>query len=103
VRLDDNVNSIYSELAPVISPDGKILYFTREGDPSNVSIQNNQDIWYSNIDSNGNFQKAKNIGQPLNNEYNNFTISATPDGNSLLVGNIYFKNTPPKPGVSNYP
>ncbi len=100
VRLDDNVNSIYSELAPVISPDGKILYFTREGDPSNVSIQNNQDIWYSNIDSNGNFQKAKNIGQPLNNEYNNFTISATPDGNSLLVGNIYFKNAPPKSGVS---
>lgn len=100
MRLDDNVNSIYSELAPVISPDGKVLFFTREGDPSNSGKQNDQDIWYSIINSNGNFEKARNIGPPLNNEYNNFAISSTPDGNSLLVGNIYFPKAPPKSGVS---
>lgn len=99
-RLNDNVNSNYSDLAPVISPDGTILFFTREGDPKNSGGQNDQDIWFSNIDVQGNFSKAQNIDSPLNNTYNNFAISATPDGNSLLIGNIYFKNAPPKSGVS---
>jgi len=100
-RLSDNVNSNYSDLAPIISPDGRILFFTREGDPRNLGGPNDQDIWYSNIDSNGNFEKAENIGPPLNNAYSNFAISVTPDGNSLVVGNIYLKkNTTQKQGVS---
>ena len=99
-RLDNNVNSNYSDLAPVISPDGKILFFPREGDPKNLGGRNDQDIWYSDIDEKGNFSEAQNIGRPLNNTYNNFAISATPDGNSLLVGNLYFQNAPPKSGVS---
>jgi outer membrane protein OmpA-like peptidoglycan-associated protein len=99
-RLNDNVNSNYSDLAPLISPDGKILFFTREGDPRNLGGANDQDIWYSIIDSNGIFEKAENIGPPLNNAYSNFAISVTPDGNSLIVGNIYTQNEPPMQGVS---
>ena len=41
------------------------------------------------MDKNGNFQKAINIGPPLNTRYNNFAISILPDGNSMLVGNTY--------------
>jgi hypothetical protein len=46
------------------------------------------------------FEKAENIGPPLNNAYSNFAISVTPDGNSLIVGNIYTQNEPPMQGVS---
>ncbi len=94
------VNSDFSELAPIITPDGRTLYFTREGHPGNIGPDKQQDVWYSEIDENGNFSKPKNIGAPINNQYNNFAISVTPDNNSLLLGNIYRWNQSPLPGLS---
>jgi len=94
------VNSNFSELAPIITPDGRTLYFTREGHPENFGIDKQQDVWYSEIDEQGNFSKPKNIGPPINNNYNNFAISVTPDNNSLLLGNIYRMNQSPLPGLS---
>jgi outer membrane protein OmpA-like peptidoglycan-associated protein len=94
------INSDYSELAPVISPDGKVLYFTRDGHPSNVGIDHQQDVWFATIDSTGKFNTPQNIGQPINNIYNNFAISITPDNNSLLLGNAYMMNQAPQPGLS---
>jgi hypothetical protein len=44
------------------------------------------------MDKDGNFQPAKDIGPPVNtprSNANNFAISILPDGNSLLVGNVY--------------
>ncbi len=94
------VNSDFSELAPIITPDGRTLYFTREGHPGNIGPDKQQDVWYSEIDENGNFSKPKNIGAPINNPHNNFAISVTPDNNSLLLGNIYRWNQSPLPGLS---
>ncbi|MCL2040380.1 MAG: OmpA family protein [Bacteroidetes bacterium] len=86
-NLGENINSRAAELAPVIAPDGKTIYFTRERHPENSGQQS---IWYSEIDKNGKFQLAKNIGPPLNTKFNSFAISILPDGNSMLVGNIYY-------------
>lgn len=94
------INSEYSELAPIISPDGKVLYYTRDGHPNNVGIDHQQDVWFATIDSNGIFNAPQNIGQPINNIYNNFAISITPDNNSLLLGNVYVMNQTPQPGLS---
>lgn len=85
-NLGPNVNSRYSELAPVIAHDGRTLYFTRENHPQNYGVQN---IWFSEMDSSGNFQPAQNIGAPLNTAYHSFAISILPDDNSMLVGNVY--------------
>ena len=85
-NLGPNINSQFSELAPVISPDGKTIFFTRERHPENTGSQS---IWYAEMDKDGNFQPAKNIGEPLNTRFNNFVISILPDGNSMLVGNTY--------------
>jgi hypothetical protein len=48
------VNSEYSELNPVMAPDGRILYFGRKNHPSNKfgmagteQIAGSQDIWFS--------------------------------------------------------
>jgi hypothetical protein len=38
-NLGKNINSSASELAPVISPDGKTIYFTRERHPENTGTQ----------------------------------------------------------------
>ncbi|MBI5324215.1 MAG: OmpA family protein [Ignavibacteriae bacterium] len=99
-RLSREVNSIYDELSPLISPDGKKLYFTRDSHPENTGNLKKDDIWVSELDSLSNFKEAQNIGFPINNDKNNFACSITPDGNSLLVGNIYLTDGKMKPGVS---
>ncbi len=89
-NLGKSVNSLYSDLGPVISPDGKELFFTRDGHPKNTGKKRQQDIWYSKfVDSINQFSNAINLGAPLNTEGNNFVLSVTPDGNSLLIGNVY--------------
>lgn len=100
-NLGEAINSIYDEVAPMISPDGKTIYFDRKFHPENAGGFNDEDdIWYSRKDDAGRWTPAKNIGLPLNNKYNNFVQSITPDGNSLLLANLYSKDGSTGAGVS---
>ncbi len=103
--LDENVNTDVSELNPLLSPDGKTLYFSRKNHPENVGGEKDiEDIWYSELDSTGHWQLAKNMRQ-FNTAGPNFinTISSvTPDGRSaiILLGNKYLPNGKMMAGVS---
>ena len=103
--LDENVNSDVSELNPLLSPDGKTLFFSRRNHPENVGGEDDiEDIWYSELDSTGHWQLAKNMRQ-FNNTGPNFinTISSvTPDGRTaiILLGNRYLPNGKMMAGVS---
>jgi outer membrane protein OmpA-like peptidoglycan-associated protein len=103
--LDNNVNSEYRELNPLLSPDGKTLYFSRQNHPDNIGgVQDKEDIWYSELDSTGRWQLARNM-ELLNNQGPNFvnTIQAvSPDGKSaiMLLGNQYLDNGKMLAGVS---
>lgn len=103
-RLSDNVNSQYQETRPLIAPDGKTLYFSRANHPDNIGGgKDENDIWYSILnDQTGEWEKAANLGEPLNNKGANFISSITPDGNAMtvLLGNEYTSNNKMKPGVS---
>jgi OmpA-OmpF porin, OOP family len=90
-KLGANVNSKFDEIAPVISPDGSTLYFTRMFHPDNVGKDKNQDIWLSKI-KNGKFERAELLPGLINNQKNNFIISVTPDGNKIMIGNTYNKD-----------
>jgi OmpA-OmpF porin, OOP family len=104
--LDKNVNSDYSELNPLLSPDGKTLYFSRKNHPGNVGgVNDKEDIWYSELDSTGHWMIAKNMGPQFNNESPNFVNaiqSVTPDGRTavMLLGNKYEPNGKMLAGVS---
>ena len=104
--LDKNVNSEFKELNPLLSPDGKTLYFSRQNHPENTGgIQDKEDIWFSELDSAGRWQLARNMGSDFNNKGPNFlnTIqSVTPDGKSaiMLLGNKYLNNGRMLAGVS---
>lgn len=104
--LDKNVNSEYSELNPLLSPDGKTLYFSRKNHPGNMGgTKDKEDIWYSELDSTGHWSLARNMGSPFNNDEPNFINSiqsVTPDGKSavMLLGNQYKKNGKMQAGVS---
>jgi outer membrane protein OmpA-like peptidoglycan-associated protein len=115
-NLGKQVNSTYTELLPVISPDGNTLYFVRDEHPQN---KGSQDIWYCTKNADGSWTDAQNMGSPLNNEKANFVASVTPDGNKVLLGGVYqkdggkgvsfstknsrgFWNSPTKVDVKNY-
>jgi outer membrane protein OmpA-like peptidoglycan-associated protein len=104
-QLDENVNSNYDELNPLLSPDGKTLYFSRKYHPENVGGEKDpEDIWYSELDSTGHWQLAKNLRE-LNTAGPNFTntiTSVTPDGKSaiMILGNKYLDNGKMLAGVS---
>ncbi len=87
-NLGPMVNGPYDDILPVISPDGQTLYFCRSHDPENIGGAR-QDIWYSELQPDGSWGQAKNIGVPLNNRDNNYLCSITPDGNTALVGDGY--------------
>lgn len=100
-NLGYRINSEFAELAPVITSNESELFFTRKYHPENIGIDKKQDIWYSTMEEDGQFSEAINIGEPINDEYNNFAFSITPDANSLLLGNVYNKNEEPSAGFSS--
>ena len=101
-KMSDSVNSNYMEIGPLVSPNGKTLYFSRSGDPADVGGKKDiEDIWYSNWDPKTKaWGKARNMGCPLNNEAPNFINSISPDGNTVLLGNSYNEDGSMADGVS---
>lgn len=88
--LGATINSIHLEVSPIISPDGKILYFTRAGHPENLGSEGRQDIWLARLDEEtGAFAYPENLGDPINNDNHNSSFSISPDGNTMLLNNIY--------------
>ncbi|WP_340153503.1 OmpA family protein [uncultured Marivirga sp.] len=98
-NLSDSINSKYTETKPMISVDGKTLYFARQNAPGNVNgILDDQDIYVS-IYGDGGWEKAFNAGFPLNNEGSNGVVSISPTGESLFLLNAYNSENS-KEGVS---
>jgi outer membrane protein OmpA-like peptidoglycan-associated protein len=97
-NLGKNINSEWSDLAPVISADARTLYFARSNHPENIKPTGNNDIWYSMLDADDEWTLAQPLGPPLNNDSANFVISVSPDGNSLLVAHTYHSDGSPAGG-----
>ncbi|WP_026880493.1 OmpA family protein [Hymenobacter norwichensis] len=92
VNLGPNVNSKYVDTHPVISPDGRTLFFARQESPQNVGGSNDvQDVWYSTLAnaSTKAWNPAKNIGSPINTPGPNGLASVSSDGNSAVLINLY--------------
>ena len=88
-NLGPNINSPYIEAKPVISSDGKTLYFTRQNSPQNTGGRKDEgDIYYSKWESDQ-WSPALNMGKPINDNYANGVTSVSPDGNTLLLINQY--------------
>lgn len=85
-NMGTRINSVYSELAPIISADGTKLFFTRDKHPDNIGADKNQDVWMSKLEKDGRFSEAINLYEPVNNKHNNFAFSTNSDGTMLLMG-----------------
>jgi outer membrane protein OmpA-like peptidoglycan-associated protein len=85
--MSDNVNTRYNEVSPVISPDGKTLYFVVADHPENTfGKESTQDIWVSTLDDKGEWTKAKHLGSPFNQNRNNAVFNFLPDGSQFIRG-----------------
>lgn len=94
-NLGSAVNSEYSELNPVISPDGRTLYFGRKSHPANrygvkgsETISGSQDIWFSEKVGDT-WSSARRLSEVLNRDQYNTILSISPDGQTILLKGAY--------------
>jgi outer membrane protein OmpA-like peptidoglycan-associated protein/tetratricopeptide (TPR) repeat protein len=76
INLGTKINSSGNEKSPFIHPDGKTLYFSTDGRMGLGGF----DIFYSRLDTNGNWSKPKNIGYPINSREDEIGFFVSTDG-----------------------
>lgn len=84
-NMGNTINSAYDETYPMLSADGKKLYFCSNG----LNSMGGYDIFVCDIDTDSlKLGTPRNIGYPLNDSYDNLTISYTDDENYAYVSAI---------------
>lgn len=87
IKLGKQVNSFYHEGGPVVSPDGRRLYFFISNHPENTfGKENSQDIWVTQKDEKGNWSQATRLGSPFNQHQQNQVFTVLPDGSLFIRG-----------------
>lgn len=99
-NLGKGVNSKSGEVAPIITPDGKTLFFTRDSHDENLGKAKKQDVWVSKMQSDGSWGTAENIKGPVNTDENNAVISVSADGKTIYLLNVYAPDGTLSPGLS---
>jgi WD40-like Beta Propeller Repeat len=96
ILLPSQINSASEEIAPLLSNDGKKLYFVRAFDAMNKGGKRaGMDIWYSTCYESGKWLTASNKLQ-WNNSLNNSVIGIRKDNKVIYLLNSYSK----KPGIA---
>ena len=86
------LNTEREELGPMLSADGRYLYFSRVmGDIKAVDDGKafNEDVFVTERGADGQWGAARALGPPINNDDTNFVTHVAPDGQTLLLGNRY--------------
>ena len=102
LRLHNSINSPFEDLKPRLADDGNRLYFSRTFYPGNVNgINDPEDIWYSDFDSNANaWSEPKHMSAALNNAGPNYVNNVSVTGDTLILGNQYLKKGKMRDGLS---
>ncbi len=103
INLGPNVNSKYSDLFPVLTPDESVMFFVRKGDPENVGYaknNNDEDIWFSVRQSDGSWGKAMHMGPPLNTKNYDGVRAINSTATHLYLQNIYHPDGTGEKGFS---
>ncbi len=78
-KLNNNINSKYQETSASYSPDGKLLYFVSDR-PDGIG---GKDIYVSELQKNGLWGKAVNLGERVNTPYDEEAVFIAADGKTM--------------------
>jgi OOP family OmpA-OmpF porin len=85
----DKVNGTWDEQAPVLSPDGKRLYFTVASNEQNIGgMRDHGDIWYSALTETG-WSAPVHAGNVINNTLHNIIAGFSSDGRQMYLMSHY--------------
>jgi hypothetical protein len=85
LNLGPSVNSGYWDSQPSLSSDGRTLYFVSD----RPGGKGGSDIWYSQLQDDGSWTLAKNLGYQVNSQYNEMTPVIHPDGKTLYFASEF--------------
>lgn len=93
INLGDSVNTIYDELAPLITPDGSRIYYGRRNHPFNTyqrKYGDCVDIFYSKYDSiYKKWRHGRHMPEPFNQRIFNGVESISADGKIVYIRGAY--------------
>lgn len=82
-------NSAYDEVSPIISLDGKTIYFGREKSPDNLGgAEDFEDVWYATSTDGEKWSASKNMGPTINTTTVDNLAAISADNNTLLFCKI---------------
>ena len=74
-----------AEIFPVLNPAATELYFSRPGFRNNQGRDNASDIWMRTRDESGRWNRAINVGSPLNSSSADRALGFSASGNRIAV------------------
>jgi len=84
-NLGPQVNSSYDDLGPIITADGRTIYFGRENALDNMGGKSDgEDIYITTSTDGVTWSKSKNLGAPINNTETNNMAAVSADNNMLI-------------------
>lgn len=85
IAFDTLINTEVHDYLPMLTADGEHLFFTKRlGNPPLY----NEDFYEASKDENGNWQKATDMGAPINTEFNEGALTISPDGKRLFFAAV---------------
>lgn len=80
------INSNFEEVRPLISANGRNLFFSRRNHPENINgAKDEQDIWVSTMNAMGEWTKPINLGFTINTKKADAICSVAPDGSEIYL------------------
>ncbi|BDC99047.1 OmpA family protein [Persicobacter psychrovividus] len=87
---DQTINSPHDDRSPVLSQDGKTLFFVRASDPQNVGGKKDHgDIWTAKHQQNGSWSAPAPLSGAVNNDQVNEILGLSADGKTMFVNDAY--------------
>ncbi|HQQ94618.1 MAG TPA: hypothetical protein PLQ93_08700, partial [Bacteroidia bacterium] len=88
-NMGEAINSKFDDYVPVVNLDESLLYFTSKREGSTGDLLNTDRNFFEDVycsrKVNGVWQKAENVGPPINSETNDACVALSYDGHSMLV------------------
>ena len=94
-----DLNSAADEQIPILSTNGKTIFFTRGHHPDNAGGKADKgDVWISHFSDSAGWSVPTKLPAPINDQFYNGVFNVS--GNKLYLYNIYRNGQAPLPGIS---